>query len=211
MTKLDTSMLTLVPNAIVPRNWERAFGYEGKSRWISAYWTPFGDEAMCNSDLVAGTANYRPYQRLVKQYKAQITKTLLAMGTCPRQYAGTAIYLLGSSDDPATYHLLLDLHERSIFLAAADVAARFLSSQDQQPKNSTSEGQVVNPDEIFDWLSDAIQSMDEMHSGPFSLCPKCEDGWIQAKDGGYDQCPNNCDGGIIWEEADEHTRKPARQ
>jgi hypothetical protein len=30
----------------LPRNWERALGYDGDARCVAFYWTPAGDDAM---------------------------------------------------------------------------------------------------------------------------------------------------------------------
>lgn len=211
----DTSALTPVQGATLPRNWEKAFGYEGSARWLSAYWTLGGDEAVYSDGLVASTAAFRAYQRLTKQLKGPITEALLSINACPREYARMAIYLLGSSDEPATYHLVLDLQERKIYVAPASRTSDFLEAQ--HPKNinlPASENQIIDADELYQWLTEAIDCAEPARTGSFTLCQECEDGWVLARDGGYDRCPNQCDSGIIWEEKyvpTTSTRKPARQ
>ena len=39
---------------VLPRNWERAFGYDGEARYVAFYWTPVGDEAMYDDGQVVG-------------------------------------------------------------------------------------------------------------------------------------------------------------
>jgi len=204
----DTSVLTPVPSAQVPRNWEKALGYEGNARWLSTFWTPLGDEAIFSDGLVSATASFRAYQHLTRQYKAQISRTLVSIGAILEKHARAAIYLLGSSDEVATYHLVLDLKDRKIYVATATTTDGFLVSQYPRPKSLPPAIQIVNHEEIRSWLEEALIPP---RTGSFTLCQKCEDGWVLARDGGYDRCPNNCDSGIIWEVNHDPTRKPARQ
>jgi hypothetical protein len=43
--------------AMMPRNWERAFGYDGEARYVCFYWTPLGDEAMYDDGQIAADGN----------------------------------------------------------------------------------------------------------------------------------------------------------
>jgi hypothetical protein len=40
---------------MLPRNWERALGYDAKARDVAFYWTPVGDEVMYDGDESAMT------------------------------------------------------------------------------------------------------------------------------------------------------------
>jgi hypothetical protein len=190
--------LTPVTPCALPRNWERAYGYPGTARWIAVYWEPGCDEAMYEDGLMSGMANYMPYNDLIGRYRLQITMALQEVGVCTTANALNARWLLGSSDERATYKLVMDLLNRKIYVAPEDSATKFVKEQRVIPPPVEFEV----PDDIDEWLK-SLQEFPQVPSGTrFAICT-CQHGWVRGKDGGYDPCPKQCDGGIIWEKADE--------
>jgi hypothetical protein len=85
----------ILPNSPLPRNWERAFGYKGSARYLAVYWTPCGDEAMYADGHTSGTAHWPVFQELIRQYRTEITNTMITSGICPPENARIAVYYLG--------------------------------------------------------------------------------------------------------------------
>ena len=103
---------------------ERAVGYPDDvgARYLSLWWAcarasgpgePVGDEAMLSdgSMTTTTTANWEGYLAYI-HHKAV--------------YPHLASYNLGSSDDPARYHLLIDLVERKAYIALCRDAEKIL-------------------------------------------------------------------------------------
>jgi hypothetical protein len=188
--------LHLVKRCPLPRNWEHAFGYPGNARWIAIYW--LCDDAVYEDGEMAGRGNFGPYRSLTGQYKQEITLVLQELRACTTSNALSAINLLGSVEDEAIYHLILDLAKRKMYVALADVSAEFLKRQQQRPQRT-----ITPPSgaENLDWLEKVIKTLKEITPKRITaaLCT-CHHGWVTATDGGFDPCPRNCDQGIIWEE-----------
>lgn len=173
----------------LPANWERAFGYRGDARWLAAYWTPAGDEAVYDDGLVSATANYRVYISLLKDYRKEITDAMIGAGACPPDAAWSAVYCMGSSNDDATHCFLLDLQERQIY--AADLQTGLQAVADQHPPAPP----VEISDEDLDQLLRDIAGM-RVTTGEFRLCT-CSGGWLKTPNG-YAPCPAGCDNGVVW-------------
>ena len=107
---------------MLPRNWERAFGYRGCSRWLAVWWEPAGDEAAFDDGQLRTDGEWQFYLDLVESRLESAPATLLADDPRGR-------WALGSSDEPATHCLMLDLQERRIFVAPLADARLFLRRQ----------------------------------------------------------------------------------
>jgi len=81
----------------LPRNWERAFGYDGEARYVAFYWTPVGDEAMYDDGQVSGDGNWQMFL-LVRHDHPELDRR----------------YNLGYSETEADDWLLLDRETRSL-------------------------------------------------------------------------------------------------
>ena len=94
---------------------ERAVGYPDDvgARYLSLWWEPVGDEAMLSDGSVTTTttANWMGYLAYIHHNAV---------------YPHLASYNLGSSDDPARYHLLIDLVERKAYIALCRDAEKIL-------------------------------------------------------------------------------------
>ncbi len=186
--------MRLVPDSPLPRNWEHAFGYGGNARWLAAYWTPCGDEAMFSDGQISATANWPAFQELVRLYCAAITNALVQSGACPADDAWAAIYYFGSSDAEASHCLLLDLAERKIYFD--EIGTGYVASQ--HPRPPAAEVPRFTSEEVSKLISEAFARLPTARAGNFRVCG-CNGGWARGEDGGYDPCPNKCDGGILWE------------
>jgi hypothetical protein len=186
----------LIPNSTIPRNWERAFGYKGAARWLAAYWTPCGDEAMYDDGQVAATANWRAFQELTSRHRAAITNALVESGACPKDDAWAALYYFGSSDSEASHCMLLDLAERKVYFDEIGPGLQYVTSQ-HPPAPNTEPIEITSEMLLVQALMSARASTAEQFRGNFRLC-SCGNGWVRASDGGYDRCPAGCDNGIVW-------------
>ncbi len=108
---------TLVENAVLPRNWERAVGYTDTSRFLAVWWEPCGDEVMYSDGQATATGNWPFFLHLRETWAAPLH---LALGETWR---------LGSAEEPATHRLLLDLQERRGYVATVAEAETFLAAQ----------------------------------------------------------------------------------
>ncbi len=133
---------------------ERAVGYQNtrKARFLALWWEPAGDEAMVSDGFVTFTGDWPGYLAYV-QHKSV--------------YPHLALYNLGSSDEPAEYHLLVDLLERKAYIAKSREAEKALAQQWGQ--GSTQDEPAVTSMEEFEELLQsfveqiqAIPSMDEI-------------------------------------------------
>ena len=98
---------------------EQAVGYQNsrEARYLALWWEPAGDEAMVSDGFVTFTGHWAGYLAFV-HHKAV--------------YPYLASYNLGSSDDPAEYHLVIDLLERKAYIAKCSEADLILASQWRQ-------------------------------------------------------------------------------
>jgi hypothetical protein len=81
---------------MLPRNWVRAFGYDGEARYVAFYRTPVGDEAMYDDGQVSGDGNWQLFLTLRHQHPELDQR-----------------YNVGDSDAEADHWLLLDRETRA--------------------------------------------------------------------------------------------------
>ena len=95
---------------------ERAVGYsnERHARFLALWWEPCGDEAMVSDGFVTFTGHWPGYLAFVQH---------------PAVASHLAGYDLGSSEAPAIHRLLIDLQERTAFIATGAEVERFLANQ----------------------------------------------------------------------------------
>ena len=95
---------------------EQAVGYKNERdvRYLSLWWEPCGDEVMASDGFVTFTGNWSGYLAYVHHKKI---------------YPYLKLYNLGSSDDPAEYHLVVDLQERKVYAARCTEAEMVLAEQ----------------------------------------------------------------------------------
>ncbi len=95
---------------------EQAVGYENtrNAKYLSLWWEPGGDEAMVSDGFVTFTGNWAGYLAFIHHQSV---------------YQDLAVFNLGSSDDPAEYHLLVDLQERKAYIARNHDAEAVVASQ----------------------------------------------------------------------------------
>jgi len=164
-----------IPVGPLPRNWERAFGYDGQARWLAVYWSPVGDEAIYDDGRVAGDGTWWIFSDLVYH------TLVLPLAQALPQYRGR--FALGSSDAEATHCLLLDLRERQVYVSPIEQGLRFVSNQ-WPPERPLSPDEL---DALFQALAD-LASGDSQETS-FRVCQACFQGWLKADDDGYDPCP----------------------
>jgi hypothetical protein len=88
---------------------EETLGYAGDARYLAFYWTPFGDEVMWETGWSGATGNWSAWLIFIRH---------------PRIAPALRPYDLGSSDQEAVHWLLLDRHERTLWVGpGADVYA----------------------------------------------------------------------------------------
>jgi hypothetical protein len=159
---------------VLPRNWERAFGYDGDARYVASYWTPMGDEAMYSDGQISGDGNWRLYLTLRYQH--------LELDRC---------HNVGCSDSEADHWLPLDRETRDlVVMPRAEAQARLR----QQSPPSDPDATLT----AFDWdvIQEAVQqALDNVEAAMEQIqpCDTCfysiAPGWLQAEDGGFDPCP----------------------
>ncbi len=93
---------------------ERAVGYQNirNARFLALWWEPAGDEAMVSDGFATFTGDWPGYLAYV-QHKAV--------------YQHLVSYNLGSSDEPAEYHLVINLLERKAYMARSRDAEMVLA------------------------------------------------------------------------------------
>lgn len=180
----------ITPNSVklkasLPRNWERAFGYEGKEPFIAAYWEPGGDEAICEDAWSSFTADWAMYQWLEHQVINPQQLRLALAGTNFGRWS------LGSSEIQATHCLLMSVATREIWVTPRPEAAQLMRERSQ-----------YKPPELpadFDWtkfhevMEAEMQKRQEWLNNAVA-CPNCHlAGWLLQRDGGFDVCPT-CNG-----------------
>ena len=158
----------------LPRNWERAFGYDGDARYVAFYWTPVGDEALYDDGQVAGDGNWRMYLTLRYRHPELDWR-----------------YNVGYSDLDDDHWLLLDRQSRDlVVMPRAEAQARLR----QQWPTSDPDATLT----AFDWdviqeaVQQALRNVESaiQHIGPCDTCfYSIAPGWLQADDGDFDFCP----------------------
>jgi hypothetical protein len=159
---------------VLPRNWERAFGYDGEARYVAFYWTPVGDEARYDDGQVSGDGNWRLFVTLRHQHPELDHH-----------------YNLGYSDVEAEDWLLLDRETRDlVVLPKAEVQAR-LRQQWPVPgvgaELTTLDWAVIQNAvrQALDNVEVAMEQIQPCDTCFYSIAP----GWLWAGDGGFDRCP----------------------
>jgi hypothetical protein len=158
----------------LPRNWERAFGYDGEARYVAFYWTPVGDEAMCDDGQVSGDGNWRLFLTLRHENPPLDQR-----------------YNIGDSDAEADHWLLLDRATCDlVIMPRAEAQARLRRQWPPSDPDATLTA--------FDWdvIQEAVQqALDNVEAAMEQIqpCDTCfysiAPGWLQAEDGGFDPCP----------------------
>ena len=159
---------------VLPRNWERAFGYDGDARYVAFYWTPVGDEAVYDDGQVAGDGNWRLYLTLRYQHPELDRR-----------------YNVGYSDLAADHWLLLDRETHDlVVMPRAEAEARLRqqwTSLDANAKLTSFESDVIREavQQALDNVESAMQHIGPCDTCFYSIAP----GWLRADDGGFDSCP----------------------
>ncbi len=160
---------------VLPRNWERAFSYDGDACYVAFYWPPMGDEAMYSDGQISGDGNWRLY--LTLRYKH------LELDQRNNVW---------DSHAEAEYWLLLDRQTRDLLvMPKAEALARL---RQQWPSMKDLEAELTALD--WDAIQEAVQqALDNVEAAVEQIqpCDTCfysiEPGWLQADDGGFDPCP----------------------
>jgi hypothetical protein len=159
---------------MLPRNWERAFGYEDDARYVAFYWTPVGDEALYDDGRVSGDGNWRLYLTLRYQHPELDRR-----------------YNVDYSDLEAHHWLLLDRQTRDlVVMPRAEAHARL--RQQWSPLDPDAKLTAFDWDVIQEAVQQALDNVESamQHIGPCDTCfYSIAPGWLQADDGGFDSCP----------------------
>jgi hypothetical protein len=159
----------------LPRNWERAFGYDGEARYVAFYWAPVGDEAMYDDGQVSGDGNWRLFLTL-RHENPELDQR----------------HNVWDSHAEAEYRLLLDRQTRDLLvIPKAEAQARL---RRQWPSMKDLEAELTALD--WDVIQEAVQqALDDVEAAMQFSCP-CDTcfysiapGWLRADDGGFDSCP----------------------
>lgn len=176
--------------APLPRNWEKALGYSPAipRRWLIAYWTPFGDEAMYEDGIMTATCNWQPYLDIVQRGPLHLILRQLVRQHFGAQWASD---MLGGSEREGTHCLLCDLHDREIYIAPLDSARTFILPP--LPENyvpPTPEAQAALWAEVQANFEARWHAEAEAHQGKrMEICFVCVGGYVLATDWGYEVCP----------------------
>jgi hypothetical protein len=160
--------------AVLPRNWERAFGYDGDARYVAFYWTPVGDEALYDDGQVSGDGNWRLYLILRYQHPELDRR-----------------YNVGYSNLEADHWLLLDRETHDlVVMPRAEAQARLReqwTSLDANAKLTSFEWDVIQEavQQALDNVEAAMEQIQPCDTCFYSIAP----GWLQAEDGSFDPCP----------------------
>ena len=116
---IPSSFYRLEGFRLPPEFWP-AFGYDVDTapRFVSIYWTPFGDEAEVDDGRFAGTMNWSAYLVLVNhEHNLHLTSQ----------------FNFGNSDEEAEYRLLIDLEENKVYAGPDIEVAQFVVDQWGEP------------------------------------------------------------------------------
>jgi hypothetical protein len=109
-------------NLPVPPKFARICGYNGDERFISLYWTPYGDEVIFDDNYVSGTGEWMGF--LMFLHRQTVQERLWAFD-------------LGSSEFEARHALMLDRLTRTLYVGTLPEVRAFLQSV--QPLEQTPE------------------------------------------------------------------------
>lgn len=98
---------------------EQAVGYRNyrKAHYLALWWDPCGDEAMVSDGLLTFTGLWSGYLAFVQHGAVHLH---------------LAAYNLGSSENSADFHLVIDLDERRAFISPSKEADHLLATQWQR-------------------------------------------------------------------------------
>lgn len=119
-----------VAGIVVPGNWDRPLGYDGHARHVAAYWDFVSNDVFVTDGLAGQSGGaWWLYTNLVDHdARHEIIAALQACGA-DQKCDGA----LGDSDIEATYCLILDRFEHSIWVSRLNDAMPFLSQQHKEP------------------------------------------------------------------------------
>lgn len=177
----------------LPENWEQAYGYKGKSRYLMIWWEPGGDEAMYSDGRMTTEGNWWVYSKLMDY---------LFPSYSPYRY------LFGSSDQEGTRRLILDLETRQI--RDVTISEGWQIVNDQHP---IEERPMIGREELLAALSKLNEAQmereDFLAQHDMVFCPDCQGGWLvqELADGfRYEKC-ETCKGeGHSWVKRDKPMR-----
>jgi hypothetical protein len=159
---------------VLPRNWERVFGYDGDARYVAFYWTPVGDEALYDDGQVSGNGNWRLYLILRYQHPELDRR-----------------YNVGHSNLEADHWLLLDRETHDLVVMPRAEAQAVLRKQ-WPPLDPDAKLTAFDWDVIQEAVQQALDNVESamQHIGPCDTCfYSIAPGWLRADDGGFDSCP----------------------
>ena len=124
---------------------EQAVGYrnERHARFLALWWEPCGDEAMVSDGFVTFTGHWPGYLAYV-QHRAV--------------HPQLAAYNLGSSEESAEYHLIIDLQKRQAYIAPWKKAESILASQ-WQGATAQEKPVTISSEEMEKWLADLSEQL----------------------------------------------------
>lgn len=168
---------------LLPRNWEKAFGYNNESNWLIAYWGA-GDEAYYEDAKVSSTANWQLYLWLIQDYLDEHEIDIALAGTSEGRYS------LGSSDNYATHCLLFNLKSREIFITSKQEAVQLMRQNQLQQTVTLSREQWKELEKQLAYNFDQHVAKVTEWFNATQPCRNCGmGGWIMASDKGFDKCP----------------------
>ena len=94
-------------------------GYGGEGRFLALWWDSAADEAMWSDGRTTTDARWHGFLAYVQH---------------PRIEPYLAPYDLGSIEEPAVHHLLLDLVDRQAYIGTASQVTRFLRNYTPKPE-----------------------------------------------------------------------------
>jgi hypothetical protein len=102
---------------------ERAVGYrnEHAAHYLALWWEPCGDEVMVSDGYITFTGHWPGYLAYIQH---------------PVVAPALANYNLGSSEEPATHRLLIDLESRQAYIVIGVEGERILASQWERQSRS---------------------------------------------------------------------------
>jgi len=168
MSNAHTRLIPL--SAPVPPNLEQALGYSGEARYVAFYWEPCGDELMYDDGQFRADGTWQAYLAYLDHpavapfiflpcWKCRGVGTTNQLENQPCDFcdgAGILPLNLGSSDEEATFWLILDRHDRKLYTAAARTARLFLREQWPPVHELTAEETQA----LFDAIKNAIDAFE---------------------------------------------------